>query len=104
MPPDVEAKGTGVNKTLFWVTNELTGEWTELPIVTPKQIQIARRIKYLFTGDLNRDILTNPDFIGKEAHLVPIYLIKLKCQLIRIHTTCTIVPKGMYVNNAEDPK
>jgi radial spoke head protein 4A len=68
-----------------------------LPLVTPEQIQISRKIKYLFTGNLSKDILTNPDFPGKEAHL-------LKCQLVRINTTCTIVPKGMFVQNAEDPK
>lgn len=25
LPPEIEPKGTGVNKTLFWATNELTG-------------------------------------------------------------------------------
>jgi radial spoke head protein 4/6 len=67
---DVEPKGTGANKWTFWVSNDLTSEWTELPVVTPTQLRIARKIKYIFTGDLNRTVLSNPLFPGKESHLV----------------------------------
>lgn len=36
-PPNVELKGAkGINKLNYFVTNELTEEWTELPIVTPE--------------------------------------------------------------------
>jgi radial spoke head protein 4/6 len=67
---DVEPKGTGANKWTFWVSNDLISEWTELPVVTPTQLRIARKIKYIFTGDLNRTVLSNPLFPGKESHLV----------------------------------
>ena len=70
MPPDVEARGTGVNKMNYWVTTDLSDEWTELPLVLPQQIITARKIKYVFTGDLKKNILTNPKFNGTEAHLV----------------------------------
>lgn len=48
----------------------------------------------------------SPILISSEKNLIwyKFILLQLKCQLIRIHTTCTVVPKGMYVNNAEDPK
>lgn len=54
------------------MSTNLSGDWSELPIVTPQQMKTARKIKYLFTGDLKKSILTNPIFIGTEAHLVSI--------------------------------
>jgi radial spoke head protein 4/6 len=72
LAPETEPKGTGVNKWNFYVCTELAGEWTELPLITPSQLRTARRIKYVFTGDLNRAVLTNPLFPGKESHLVPL--------------------------------
>lgn len=54
----------GVNKWSYWASTNLTGDWTELPIITPTQIKTARKIKYLFTGDLKKNILTNPIFNG----------------------------------------
>lgn len=61
-----------MNKWNYWVSTNLSGDWSELPIVTPQQMKTARKIKYLFTGDLKKSILTNPIFIGTEAHLVSI--------------------------------
>jgi len=36
LAPNVEAKGAGVNKLNYFVSTNLEGEWTELPIVTPE--------------------------------------------------------------------
>lgn len=90
MPPNVELKGTGINKLSYWVTNDckkkyirqsniyllikkvIFGEWIELPIITPEQLLVARKIKYVFTGDLEKDVIINPYFFGKEKHLVNI--------------------------------
>jgi radial spoke head protein 4A len=52
LPPDVEPRGTGVNKLNYWACNSLLAEWVELPIITPQQVIISRKIKYLFSGDL----------------------------------------------------
>lgn len=53
LPPEVEGKGTGVNKQTYWVCADLlVGEWKELPLITPDQINASRRIKYQFTGNL----------------------------------------------------
>jgi hypothetical protein len=50
----------------YWVTTDLLyGEWKELPIVSPEQLNVSRRIKYIFTGDLDKTICTNPHFKGK---------------------------------------
>lgn len=75
----------------------MNGVWKELPIVSPDQINAARKIKYVFTGDLDKQICMNPHFNGKECHL-------LKCQIIRINFSCTLVPRTMYNVNAEDKK
>jgi hypothetical protein len=55
----------------------VTDNWVELPLITPKQIQVARQVKVLFSGDLNKEIKTYPTFPGKEKHL-------LKVQIVRI--------------------
>ena len=31
----VEARGVGVNKNVYWVTNGLVGEWNQLPDLKP---------------------------------------------------------------------
>lgn len=78
---DVEPKGVGANKWTFWASNELTGEWTELPLITPAQLRISRKIKTIFTGDLSRPVLSNPLFPGKESHLVSVPLFSSNANL-----------------------
>ena len=36
--PDNEARGTGVNKYVYWATNKPLGEWTQLPDLSRKDI------------------------------------------------------------------
>ncbi|KRX05140.1 hypothetical protein PPERSA_06774 [Pseudocohnilembus persalinus] len=98
VPDEVEKKGQpGVNLKNYWVTTDLMGEWTELPYVTPQQIIVSRQIKYVFTGDLNRKVITNPHFEGLEQHL-------LKCQIVRISHTTSIIPAGLYKVNEDEPR
>lgn len=63
--PDIEPRGEGINKKIYWVTTDLTKNWVELPIVTPQQMIISRKLKYIFTGDLETPICRNPHFPGK---------------------------------------
>ena len=51
----------------------------------------------MFTGRLDADVITNPHFDGKEKHL-------LKCQIVRITAASTIIPAGLFVVNADDPR
>jgi radial spoke head protein 4A len=74
LSPDTEPKGVGANKWNFYACNDLSGDWTELPIITPTQLKVSRKIKHIFSGDLNRAVLTNPLFLGKESHLVLVIL------------------------------
>ena len=95
--PDMEhRKEDGVNRNVFYVTNDLSSTWVELPDVKPKQIIQARNIRYLFTGDLERQIYTNPHFEGQEKHL-------LRCQIARIYHGTKLVPTLNHYT-IEDPE
>ena len=56
-------KEDGINRNVFYVTNNLTEKWVELPDVKPSQIKLSRKIKYIFTGNLNRKIWRRKTFI-----------------------------------------
>lgn len=66
--PDFEPNGTGVNEKTYFVTENSLSEWQKLPDVSPQEIEASQRIKILFTGDLERNIYTNPFFFGQEKH------------------------------------
>lgn len=63
-PADFEPRGTGVNKFVYWVTDNVLDKWTKLPDLKTSDIKAARDIKVKFTGDLDRQIYTNPYFFG----------------------------------------
>ena len=83
-----EKRGEGVNKFVYWVTDNLLNDWIQLPDCRPEHIQGARMIQHVLTGDLNADIDSNPSFPGKERHF-------LRAQLARIFAATSIVPKGL---------
>lgn len=87
IPP--EPLGRGVNRYSYFVVNSLTDEWTELPIVTPKQISQSRDIKKFFTGDLEEDVNSYPCFNGKEKHY-------LRAMIARITAGTYIAPRNYY--------
>lgn len=92
-----EDKGTGVNKYSYFVTNSPFSAWKRLPDLAPSHIETARKIKVLFSGDLERDIICNPFFFGKEKHL-------LRAQIARISHSTALVPTGSYKINEEDER
>jgi hypothetical protein len=94
---NIEPRGTGVNKLTYFVTNDLLSEWTELPLAAPEHLQQAKKIKYLFTGNLEANVVTNPHFPGKEKNL-------LRAQIARIAFSCSLIPSGIYKPNEDDPK
>jgi len=95
--PDQEEKGTGVNKYTYFVTNSPFSPWKRLPDLAPSHIEAARRIKVLFSGDLERDIICNPFFFGKEKNL-------LRAQIARITHSTVLVPAGSYRLNEESER
>ena len=89
-------KEDGINQYVYYVTNDLTAEWIELPDIKPSQLIGSRLIRYNFTGDLERQIYTNPYFKGKEKHY-------LRCQISRIYHGTKLVPSLNHYN-IEDPE
>jgi radial spoke head protein 4A len=98
LPPDFEKRNEdGVNKNTYYVTNDLTGDWVELPDVRPQMLIASRKIRYIFTGNLNKKIFTNPNFPGTEKEY-------LKCQIVRIYHGTKIEPSVKhYVADQESP-
>lgn len=84
---DYEPAGTGVNKFKYFVASTSLSEWSKLPDLAPAQLKAARQIKVLFTGNLERQIFTNPFFEGQEKHY-------LRAQIARIHHATTLTWKG----------
>lgn len=43
---DAEARGTGSNSNVYWVSDNLLKDWVQLPDVLPLQLEISRMMKY----------------------------------------------------------
>jgi len=86
---DVEPRGTGANKCLYWVSAGGAAPWIQLPAARASHIVAARSIKRLMTGDLASPVDSAPLFPGKERHF-------LRAQIARISSTCTLAVKDMY--------
>ena len=78
-------KEDGVNRNVFFVTNDLCDKWVELPDIKPSQIRESRTIKYILTGNLDNKIYSNPTFNGTEK-------IYLRCMIARIYHGAKLVP------------
>jgi len=85
----MEARGTGVNKYVYWACNSPLGEWTLLPDLKPVDIKNARSIKFNFSGNLEQKIYTNPFYFETEK-------VYLRAQISRIAFSTTLVPKGLF--------
>eukprot|EP00742_Colponemidia_sp_Colp-10_P000571 GILJ01000625.1.p1 GENE.GILJ01000625.1~~GILJ01000625.1.p1 ORF type:complete len:473 (+),score=96.00 GILJ01000625.1:42-1421(+) len=93
--PAVEPRGVGANKYRYWVCHAVGESWVELPDTTPQQLNVARKIRHLFTGDLEAEVVTHPFFNGREKHL-------LRAQIARITAGTVICPNGVYRFNEDD--
>lgn len=67
-PENMEPRGTGVNQFAYWVTSSPTADWVALPDLTAEDILAACSIKVSFTGDLERQIFTNPFYFKTEKY------------------------------------
>lgn len=73
--PSEEEAGESVeaglaNKTHYVSTDIMSDSWVELPLVSPRQIRQAKKIRQLMSGDINRRVVSAPSFDGQESHLV----------------------------------
>lgn len=90
-PRDIptEGFGHGINRRTYFVCNQPHEDWTELPIVTPKQITVSRQIKKFLTGNLDHDLKSFPVFPGTERNY-------LRAIIERISSSTHISPQGYY--------
>ncbi|ORX48989.1 hypothetical protein BCR36DRAFT_371054 [Piromyces finnis] len=86
---------SGINKYVYYVCNYVGGPWYRLADVIPEKLQLSRKIRKYFTGELNHEIISYPPFEGSEAQY-------LRCQIARISAATTICPAGYYVFDTED--
>jgi radial spoke head protein 4A len=90
-----EEYGAGVNKKVYYVCNEPGQEWVLLPNTTPKAIDVARQIRKRFTGNLDTEVISHPQFPGTEALL-------LRAQIARITAGTHVSPSGFYTFAEDD--
>merc|ERR1711976_347844 len=88
VPKEVPGQA-GANKFIYFVCNELGGEWVKLPHCTPEEIVASRSIKKYFTGNLDSEIDSFPVFPGTEKNL-------LRAQIARITAGTVISPFGFF--------
>ncbi len=94
---DHEPEGTGINTDIFFVSIDLTdpNKWRKLPLVTSLQMRQARKLNYIFSGKLDKKIISSPPFKGLEIHL-------LKAQIVRIDHSTSLIPKGDYLIRTDE--
>lgn len=96
-PKGFEDRGTGINQYVYWVSSNSLDNWKILPDISPDQLAASRSIKVKFTGNLERNIITNPFFFGQEKHY-------LRAQIARITHSTTIMPGGLHKITEDNPK
>lgn len=87
VPMQPEPGYVGVNRLSYWVTAHPAAPWALLPDITPAQVNAARKVKRLFTGNLDAEVVASPAFPGNEA-------VYLRAQLTRILSGTFIAPRG----------
>lgn len=92
----VEETGTGCNKYVYFAANDVSGEWTALPDVTPQQIVQSKKIRKYLTGSLEADVRAYPPFPGQEKSY-------LRALIARIVAATTLVPTGKFALSEDDP-
>lgn len=93
---DVEPRGQGANRCIYWVTKGGFDPWVRLPHARASQIRAARSIKHMMSGDLSSEVISTPWFPGGEEQL-------LRAQIARITSTCMLAPKGYFQVDEEAP-
>ena len=88
-PEGGEPRGSGVNEYAYFVANKAMGPWVCLPDLDPSDLAAAKQIKVSFTGNLEREIVTNPYYFRQEKHY-------LRAQIARIHHATKLVPFGRH--------
>jgi radial spoke head protein 4A len=101
-PPPLPAEpiGQGANKYVYYVSDydgsmNSLDKWVKLPKCRPECVMAARKIKKLFTGDLEAPVTSYPPFPGVEKDY-------LRAQIGRIAAGATACVKNMFIKDEED--
>merc|ERR1712188_347978 len=105
-PIPCEKMGTGLNSYVYYVVGyEYSADgifgrytydnWIKLPPIRPEQIMAARKIRKLFSGDLEAPVNSYPPFPGNEAEY-------LSAQIARIARGCTMTVNGHWALEEDD--
>jgi len=105
-PVPNEKVGEGLNSYVYYVVgyeNSADGifgrykydQWIKLPAIRPDHIMAARKIKKLFSGDLEASVNSYPPFPGNEAEY-------LSAQIARIARGCTMTVNGHWALEEDD--
>ena len=95
-PEDFEPRGSGVNTMAYWVANTADGPWVALDDLEPSDLAAARSFRVSFTGNLDKEIITNPFYFKKEKDY-------LRAQIARITQTTKLMPANVYRLKEDDP-
>ncbi|KAJ3189489.1 Radial spoke head protein 4 A [Gaertneriomyces sp. JEL0708] len=95
VPHVPKESGEGVNKYVYYVCNSAGEPWSRLPDVIPEKLQLSRKIRKYFTGDLKRKIASYPPFNETEAQY-------LRCQIARISAATVVSPAGYYAFDQDE--
>ncbi|KAJ3286941.1 Radial spoke head protein 4 A [Rhizoclosmatium sp. JEL0117] len=95
IPPLPKEERIGVNRYVYYVCAYPGAPWIRLPDVIPEKLQISRKIRKYFTGDLKHQIISYPKFEANEAQY-------LRCQIARISAATVASPAGYYTFDPED--
>lgn len=95
----MDRRGTGANTYTYYVLQGNGNKWVLLPDVLPTHIATALKIKKLFTGDLDRPVVSFPWFPGRERHL-------LRAIIALISSETVLCPAGLLQSPEEggDPE
>jgi len=89
--------GDGANKYTYWVANSVDGAFKQLPDVTPQQIIAARKLKRMFTGNLDTVVGGHPPFPGGTEQGL------LRAVIALITSETHIIAKDILKADEEDP-
>lgn len=100
-----EPAGQGANQFVYFVSNSLeaappasgdaTKEWVLLPDLDAGLVPIARRMRRLFTGELDAPVGGWPRWEGSEADY-------LRTQIARISASTLVSPSGFYASEENE--
>jgi len=101
MPMEPVKVPGSINQYIYYVaslgqasqTHDMT-TWVKLPHARPECLMVARKIKKLFTGDLEASVCSYPPFPGTEADY-------LRCQIARIVAGTSLTLTGIFVIDPE---